>query len=81
MRTMKTEPDSSAPEKLRPLLHDKIEHMDGRQLALLNQVLLQVEAEGLADRLGEAFETDARQNKLHRIPELVKQFRAKHRYS
>jgi hypothetical protein len=76
-----SKPGSASPEKLKPLLHEKIEHMNGRQLALLNQVLLQVEAEELADRLSEAFETDRLQDKFRRIPELVKQFRAQHRYS
>ena len=69
------------PEKLKPLLHQKIEQMNGRQLSLLNHVLLQVEAEELADHLGEAFDKDSEQGKLRRVSELVKQFRAKHRYA
>jgi tRNA A37 N6-isopentenylltransferase MiaA len=43
--------------------------------------LLQVEAEELADRLNEAFDQDREQGKLRRISELVKQFRAEHRYA
>jgi hypothetical protein len=31
--------------------------------------------------LGEAFEADRQQDKFRRIPELVQQFRAQHRYS
>ncbi|MBI3853708.1 MAG: hypothetical protein HY298_25975 [Verrucomicrobia bacterium] len=69
------------PEKLKPLLHEKIEHMNGQQLSLLNQVLLQVEAEELADRLNEAFDKDADQGRLRRVAALVKQFRAEHRYA
>ena len=69
------------PEKLKPLLHEKIEHMNSRQLSLLNRVLLQVEAEELADRLNGAFDEDREQGKLRRISELVKQFRAGHRYA
>lgn len=69
------------PEKLKPLLHEKIEHMNGRQLSLLNQVLLQVEAEELAERLGDAFDKDGEQGRLRRISELVKQFRAEHHYA
>ena len=69
------------PETLRPVLHDKIERMDGQQLALLNRLLPQLEAEELADHLGEAFNKDHEQGLLRRIPELVKQFRAGHRYA
>ena len=69
------------PEKLTPVLHDKIERMDGPHLAVLNRVLLQLEAEELADRLGAAFDKDADQGLLRRIPELVKRFRAGHRYA
>jgi hypothetical protein len=69
------------PEELKPVLHDKIERMDGQHLALLNRVLLQLEAEECADRLGEAFDKDHEQGLLRRIPDLVKQFRAGHRYA
>lgn len=69
------------PEKLKPLLHEKIERMDARHLSLLNRVLLQVEAEEVGDRLSEAFDKDYDEGKLHRITELVKQFRAEHRYA
>ena len=83
MKTMRIAPQSAPvePEKLKPLLHEKIEHMNGPQLSLLNQVLLQVETEELADRLNEAFDKDCEQSKLRRIAELVKEFRAEHRYA
>ena len=68
-------------EKLKPVLHDKIERMDAQHLALLNRLLLQLEAEELADRLSEGFDKDHEQGLLRRIPELVKQFRAGHRYA
>jgi tRNA A37 N6-isopentenylltransferase MiaA len=69
------------PEKLKPVLHEKIERMNGEQLTLVSQVLLQVEAEELADRLNEALDQDREQGKLRRVSELVKQFRAEHRYA
>lgn len=69
------------PEKLKPQLHAKIEHMDGTHLVLLNSVLLQLEAEELADRLGDAFEKDHEQDLRQRVPELVRQFPAGHRYA
>jgi len=68
-------------EKLKPVLHDKIERMDGQHLALVNRLLLQLEAEELAERVGEAFDKDHEQGLLRRIPELVKQFRTGHRYA
>ena len=68
-------------EKLKPVLHDKIERMDGQHLALLNRLLLQLEAEEVAERLGEAFDKDHEQGLLRRIPKLVKQFRAERRYA
>jgi len=55
--------------------------MNDEQLALLDRVLLQLEAEEAADRLGEAFDADAAQGKLRRVAELVRQFRAEHRYA
>ena len=69
------------PEKLKPALHDKIERMDGLHLSLLNRVVLQIEAEELAGRLGEGFDKDYEQGLLRRIPELIKEFRGEHRYA
>jgi hypothetical protein len=69
------------PEKLKPILHEKIERMNGEQLVLLDRVLMQLEAEQVADRLGEAFDADHTEGKLRRVAELVRQFRAEHRYA
>ncbi len=69
------------PEKLKPVLHEKIDRMNDEQLALLDRVLLQLEAEQAAERLGEAFDADHAQGKLARVAELVRQFRAEHRYA
>ena len=76
-----SQPTPSEPEKLKPVLHEKIERMDAEHLSLLNRVLLQVEAEELADRLNDAFDQDRAQGRLRRVAELVKQFRAGHRYA
>jgi hypothetical protein len=75
------EPLPIEPEKLKPVLHDKIERMDDRHLALLRRVLVQLEVEERADRLGDAFDKDHEQGLLRRIPELIRQFRAEHRYA
>jgi hypothetical protein len=63
------------------VLHEKIERMDAEHLSLLNRVLLQVEAEEITDRLNDAFDQDRAQGRLHRKTEIVKQFRAEHRYA
>ena len=68
-------------EKLKPVLHLKIEQMDGPHLVVLNRVLLQLDAEERADRLSEAFDQDQEQGLLRRIPELVRLFRAQHSYT
>ena len=69
------------PDQLKPVLHEKIERMNGEQLSLLNRVLLQLEVEERADRLGEAFDQDHAKGRLRRVAELVREFRAKHRYA
>jgi hypothetical protein len=48
---------------------------------LLDRIVLQIEAEDWADRLGEAFDEERRQGKLERIPALVQRFRAAHPYA
>lgn len=80
MTTM-TQPVPIAPEKLKPELHLRIERMTEQQLVLLKQILLQLEAEEIAGRLGEAFDQDNAEGRMARIPELIRQFRAKHQYA
>jgi len=48
---------------------------------MLNRVLLQLEAEEMADLLNDAFDHDHAAGKLERIPELIRQFRAGHGYA
>ena len=74
------QPHDAVPEKLKSILHCKIEQMRPDQLALLDRVLLQIEVVEIADRLSEAFEEDQRQGKLDRIPELIERFRRAHPY-
>jgi hypothetical protein len=76
-----TSSEAIALEKLKPVLHEKIERTNGEQLSLVSKVLLQIEAEELSDRLCEDFEQDRAQGKLRRVSELVKQFRSEHRYA
>jgi hypothetical protein len=76
-----SQPRPIEPEELKPALHDKIERMDSLHLSVLNRVLLQLEAEELAGRLGEGFDKDYEQGLLRRIPELVKAFRGERPYA
>jgi hypothetical protein len=76
-----SQPRPSEPEKLKPALHEKIERMDSLHRSVLNRVLLQLEAEELAARLGEGFDKDYEQGLLRRIPELVKEFRSERPYT
>jgi len=69
------------PERLKPVLHEKIERMNGEQLVLLDRVLLQLEAEQAADHLSEAFDADHTQGRFRRVAELIRQFRAERRYA
>jgi hypothetical protein len=75
-----SQPRPNEPEELKPALHDKSERMDSLHLSILNRVLLQLEAEELAGRLGEGFDKDYEQGLLRRIPELVKEFRNERPY-
>jgi len=68
------------PEQLKPVLHEKIERMTGEQLALLDRVLLQLEVEQAADNLSEAFDADHAEGKFQRVAELIREWRAEHRY-
>lgn len=79
---MESEPLSMslAPEVLKPALHTKIERMTETQLRILHRVLLQIEMEELAEKIGKDFDRDHEESKLRRIPELVQQFRAENPY-
>ena len=72
---------SVAPEKLKPVLHEKIDRTDEAHLVVLDRVLLALEAEQAAERLGEAFDTDHAAGKTRHMAELVRRFRADHRYA
>ena len=76
-----TQPNAIEVEKLKPLLHAKIERMDAEQLSLVNRVLLQVEAEEIADRLHDGFDQDRAQGRQRRVTEMIRQFRSEHRYA
>jgi hypothetical protein len=78
---MKETMSSTAADSLKPRLHCKIERMSPAQLALLDRVVLHIEAEDQADRLCEAFDQDRAQGKLQRLTEMVQQFRAEHPYA
>ena len=69
-------------QSLKRLLHDKIEQLDGVKLSLLNRVILQLEAEELAESLDAAFDQDREEGKLtdERVQQVLAQVRSEHRY-
>ena len=69
-------------QQLKQLLHKKIEGLNPGTLSLLNRVLLQLEAEELAQRLDESFDEDQKTGKLtgKRVQSIISQVRGEHRY-
>ena len=62
--------------KLRPLLHAEIDRAPAEHLAVLHQVALQLELEGVTARLDAGFVADAAEGKLARLPEIIREARA-----
>jgi len=71
--------ETHLPEQLRSLLHEKIEALDTEHLTLLHRVLLQMEAEELADKLGAAFDAHSADARWSRLPEIIRECRARRR--
>ena len=70
------------PDGLRPVMHEKIDRMNGEELAMLQQVLENLEeAWKTADHLNDAFDDDHAKGKFQNLNELVQEFRSKHRYA
>ena len=69
-------------QKLKELLHKRIESLDRSTLSLLNRVLLQLEAEELAQRLDEGFDEDEKTGRLtgKRVQSIISQVRGEYRY-
>jgi hypothetical protein len=67
---------------LKKALHEKIERLSADRLSLLNRVLLQLEAEELAQRLDEAFDEDRRAGKLTKehVQQVLSKIRAEYPY-
>ena len=67
---------------LKQVLHEKIDQLSADRLSLLNRVLLQLEAEELAQSLDAAFDEDRKAGKLtsERIQQILSQVRAEHSY-
>jgi hypothetical protein len=70
-------------QSLKKTLHERIEQLSGEKLSLVNRVLLQLEAEDLANSLDDAFDEDRKAGKLapDRIQKILSEIRAEHRYS
>ena len=66
------------PEELRPLLREKIEQLDERGLAMMHRVLLQLQAERLAEEITDGFSNE--ENLVERVDKAVAEFRKAHPY-
>jgi hypothetical protein len=69
-------------EKLKQLLHEKIELLDAQKLSLLSNVMLQLEAEELVQKLDSDFDQDRRKGRLdnQRIQKVISEVRSEHKY-
>lgn len=69
-------------QSLKKALHEKIEHLNGDKLSLLNRVVLQLEAEELAQELDRAFDEDRREGRItsERVQQIISEVWTKHGY-
>ena len=75
---MKREASPNSPEELRPRVQEKIEKLDGRGLELIHKVLMQLQAERIAEELTDGFSRE--ENLAARIDKTVAEFRKAHPY-
>jgi len=75
---VKPVPISADSNTLKKLLHEKIEESDEGKLSLLHRLVLQLEAEELAESLGKSFDEDRKTGKLNeeRFQKVLAQVRA-----
>jgi hypothetical protein len=68
--------------KLKKLLHEKIDEADEGRLSLLNRIVMQLEAEDLAASLDKAFDEDRESGKPNedRVQKVLAQVRAQRPY-
>jgi hypothetical protein len=68
------------PEKLKPELHQKIEHLTLEHLKLLHSIVLKLELDQTVDDLHEAFDEARSKGKLERADQLIREARARTPY-
>jgi hypothetical protein len=66
----------SDPNKLRPLLHKRIDEWADADLALLDRVMIELERDRLAAELNADFDHDREAGRLLRLPEIIREARA-----
>ena len=69
---------SEKPEELRPVLHEQIDKLAADDLPLVHRVLLQLEAERLAEEITADLAKDA--GFFERLDETIAEYRKKHPY-
>jgi hypothetical protein len=75
---MKAGIDVQEPDKLRPLLHGKIDRLDSRGLAMVHRILLQLEAERLTEELRDEFAGE--HNLVERVDKAIARVREERPY-
>jgi hypothetical protein len=64
------------PDKLRPLLHERIDQWAAADLPLLHRVMLELERDRLVAELNAEFDRDRDSGRLARLPEIIREARA-----
>ena len=73
---LRSMPTSLDPAELRPVLHARIDQLDGESLAVLHRVALQLELEELVSQVDADFDALREQGRLERLPEIIREARA-----
>ena len=75
---MSTPAELKSPDELRPLLHGKIDKLGSEGLQIMHRVLLRLEVEELAAKVGERF--SSRPDLMERIDKTIAEVRSENPY-
>ena len=75
---MNTQVEPKSPDELRPILHGKIDQLGTEGLQVMHRVLLRLEVEEMAAKVGERF--SSRPDLMERINQTIAEVRAENPY-